>query len=441
MTRLKTVDTQIIEVLDVATQGAAAALANRVQQLQASVTVGNQCLSTLRNASLASACFYNEAAGYLRSDVYPHLLPARPDGQDAGCDPNPSSSLLSVIGELAKSDLASAERIHNLWESEKRPSPFGNIVQQLNLQEQKVKEILAKDRLGKAHQRLETNVMGKAAEINASISQLRMACLQYLAPEPEVDPYFLAQTIRQSMGAFQSIEYEYTQRCICEGEAAQRLEKVVFSTLQEIPPAHQRMVSEIMNGANESLMTVAAKAKEVDPHASWNIFESIYKDEFPDDNTLKITAENHPNEDQFLQFQRLRLTTLQVQHRVPGSSDGKKLTGLRRLKDCLFGNKTQYGTPGTVWSISEAGHLIQYHPGESRMLRVYNLRKCKVSELAYDGGWGYFILEGAKMSLSDTGKIKRGTKKQYRFRLPEDQTPSFHDVLKEFCIVMSCQLA
>jgi len=112
---------------------------------------------------------------------------------------------------------------------------------------------------------------------------------------------------------------------------------------------------------------------------------------------------------------------------------------MKKLKDRLFGSKIQYGTPGTVWSISEAGHLIQYHPGESRIVRVYNLRKCYVSELDYDVDWGYFILEGAKMSLSDKGKMKGGTKKQYRFRLPEDEAPFFHKVLKEFCVVMKCK--
>ena len=439
MTRPKRADTQIIEILDVPAQGAATALINRLQQLQASVTLGNRCLSTLRHASLASTHFYDKAADHLRSDSYSYLFPPRPDGQATGCDPNPSASLLSVIDELAKSESVTAERIRSVWESGKGPSPFGNIMQQLNLQGQKINGLWANDRLGKAHQRNEAKLVAKAAEINASLCQLRMACLRYLAPELQVDPYFLTQTIRKSMDTFQDIEYEYTRQCIYEGEVIKKLEKGVFNALQEIPPAHQRMISEIMNGSNTCLRAVTAIAEEVDSNAAWNAFEYIYKDEFPDENTLKITADNHPNEDQFLQFQRFHITTLQVQHRVTECAEGKKFTAMKKLKDRLFGSKIQYGTPGTVWSISEAGHLIQYHPGESRIVRVYNLRKCYVSELDYDVDWGYFILEGAKMSLSDKGKMKGGTKKQYRFRLPEDEAPFFHKVLKEFCVVMKCK--
>jgi len=439
MTRPKTADPQIVEILDVPTQGAATALINRVQQLQATLTLGNQCLSTLRNASLASTHFYGNAAGHLRSDIYPYLFPPRPDCQADGCDPNPSSSLRSVIDELAKSESATAARIHNLWESEKSPSPFCNIAQQINLQRQNINELLAQDRLGKAHQRNEAKLVVKAAEINASLGQLRMACLRYLAPEPQVDPYFLTQTIRQSMDTFEDIEYQYTRRCIYEGEAIRKLERGVFHALQEIPPAHQRMISEIMNDSNMSLTAVRTVAKTVDSNAGWNTFEYIYKDELPEEEMLKITADNHPNEDQFLQFQRLHLTTLQVQHRVTECAKGQKLSGMRRLKNRLFGSKIHYGTPGTVWSISDAGHLIQYHPGESRIVRVYNLRKCNVSELEYDADWGYFILEGLKMSLSDRGKIKGGTKKKYKFRLPEDDALFFHNMLKEFCVVMKCK--
>jgi len=109
------------------------------------------------------------------------------------------------------------------------------------------------------------------------------------------------------MDTFQDIEYEYTRQCIYEGEVIKKLERGVFNALQEIPPAHQRMISEIMNGSNTCLRAVTAIAEEVDSNAAWNAFEYIYKDEFPDENTLKITADNHPNEDQFLQFQRLSL--------------------------------------------------------------------------------------------------------------------------------------
>jgi hypothetical protein len=439
MTRFNSAEPSVVDALDLPTQGAANALLDRVTQLQTTAAGVSHYISTLQDTSFKSAELQDTARNILFCNTYSHFFAPRPETsyQDNISPSDSFPGVMSLLGELARYESECTKGIQDLWEAKDIRQPFLKIVNQLEIENQTINQALSKDRLGRAQQKSEATLCRHANRINGLIQHLKVACLRFLAPEPHLDPYILSKTIRQNLDDFQDFEYEYTMQCIHEGEAAKELEDKVFRILQQAPGEHLRLMSTLLDEANERLIALENRACKLDFDADWTLLETIHEEEFPDEKSqpIEMTAENHPDEGQFVQFERLHLTTLEVQNRLEQSVDGKILKGIHRLKNAISGKK-RYSACGAVWSISTAGHLIQYNHVSSQLVAMYNLRKCKLGELTEDSDWGYFSLVGQKMTFSAKGKVKRGRKKkEHKFRLPKDEALAVHDALKEFVLI------
>lgn len=427
--------TATVEVLDVPTEGAAAVLLQRVLRLQNAIKGAKQYILTLQGASISSIGSHTYAGSYSTPKMYSFLTPLTPDCQDNPCQPHPSSGLTALLDELGRQDVEQAKAIHDIWHSQESAPPFTEILARLNQHSESLADLISKNRLGKLHQENEAALVAKAKDINTDIANLKVACFLPSVPDPLMDAYFVAHRTRQSFHVFQAMEFEYTRQCIHEGQAIKHLENVIFETMAAIPPEHQKLVAKTTKLEKEALAAVEAKAKEVAPAADWGTFETSHRKEFPDENTIKMTPENHPNEDQFLQFQRLPVPGLQRQYILHTSLNGKRLTGFPKLKASLVGKK-QYGTPGRTWSLSEAGHLMEYDVDGCHLMAMWNLKKCKLGEMKEEGNHGYFGLRGAKMKMGKR-RIERGRKKEYNFRLPIKEAAEAYDILRVFSTIHS----
>jgi hypothetical protein len=232
------------------------------------------------------------------------------------------------------------------------------------------------------------------------------------------------------MNVFQEVEREYTRQTLHEGQAIQNLENGVFETLADIPLELKRLVSRMKDVGNEAMAAVEKPMRAVDHEADWRSFEKAYGQWFPDGHTIKITEQNHPNEDQFLRFQLCALPNLQLQHTFRTPINRYRLTDFRKLKRSLS-RKKHYGTTGTEWTLSEAGHLIEYNIEQCRLTAMWDLSKCKLVELDEDEEWGYFVLRGARLKGGKSRSVM-GKTKEYKFRLPIGEAVEAYTVLGGF---------
>jgi hypothetical protein len=422
-----------VEVLNVPTEGAAAALLVRVLRLQNAIKGAKQYIFTLQGVSLSSIESHKEAGSHITPENYSFLTPRNPDCEKNSCQPNPSRGLIPLLAELGSSDVEQAKSIHDIWNSQESDPPFAKILARLDQHTDSLADLISKNRLGKLHQQNEAALIAKANSVNVDIGNLKVGCFLPSVPEPLMDAYFVAQRTRRSLDVFQAMELEYTRQCIHEGQAIKHLENVIFETMAEIPPEHKRLIARAMGLAKDALAVVETKANNVHLAADWEAFETSHRKEFPDKNTIKMTPKNHPNEDQFLQFQRLPLPRLQRQYILRTSLNGKRLTGLPKLKASLAGKK-QYGTPGRTWALSEAGDLIEYDVDGCHLMAMWSLRKCKLGELKEEGDFGYFSLRGTKMKVGKR-RMEKGRKKEYNFRLPIEEAAEAYNVLKVFSTI------
>jgi hypothetical protein len=421
----------IIQVLDVPTTGAAAALLHRVLQLQNTVTIAKQYISILQNISRSAAQSHAHAGSHLPPDSYSfltHPTTASPDGPH---EPNAFLGLAPLVAALAKQDSEQTKAIDGIWHSEETPPPFTEILHKLDKHTESLAVLLSENRLGALHQENESSLITVANSVNAELFNLKVACFLPSTPDPWMDPYFLTQVIRRDLDVFQVVELEYTRQTIHEGEAIKQLENVLFETLAEIPPEKKRLVSRLKDVGNEAMATVEENVRNVSLDADWTSFVAIHMQQFPDDHTVKITEQNHANEDQFLQSQLRALPNLQMQYTSRTPLHRKRLTDFRKLKRALSGKK-HYGTPpGTEWTLSEAGHLIEYNVEQCCLKAMWDLRKCKLGELEEDEEWGYFVLQGTRMK-GGKRRIAMGKTKEYRFRLPIGEAVEAYNVLSGF---------
>ena len=58
-------DDEVVDIVDLPTEGAATALLERVQQLQTTATATKQCTAALREASLGSAQFHESGSNHI----------------------------------------------------------------------------------------------------------------------------------------------------------------------------------------------------------------------------------------------------------------------------------------------------------------------------------------------------------------------------------------
>src|SRR5947207_4078739 len=92
----------------------------------------------------------------------------------------------------------------------------------------------------------------------------------------------------------------------------------VFTIMQGIPLEHEKIISSMMDECNEILGGVEEKAKSFQALTDWTAFESRFAEEFTPEKVTPIlkTNENHPDEENYTQFQRTRLDDLEIYHKI-----------------------------------------------------------------------------------------------------------------------------
>ena len=415
-------------------KGAAFALQTRAKQLYDTVYALKQHIHTLREASNVSIKGHKTARTHL--ELPSSLLAEIP--KDLELPENAllaDEGLLTVIHQLANYDDKTAECIEKLYDPEKA---FLGSIQLLNKELAEINLLLHRDRLGKAHQQHEDKVCSTASQLNQIILNLASALANPRTPTPYCDPFTVQRNVTYRMKEYLNKEKEYAIQCLTEQNVEKILEKNVFTIMQGIPLEHERIMCPTIDECNEILGAVEEKTKSFHALTDWTAFESRFADEFaPEETTpILITNENHPDEEQYSQFQRLRLDDLEIYHKIrPKKMRNPNFEAkLRRAKEMLTPSRRDYGCRGT-WSVSSAGHLIEYDMKEHTLISMFDLRKCKLGDLAPDetGTLGYFILRGQKARESSDKKHHK--KRDYKFRAPVEKAKELYDVLSEYCKV------
>lgn len=421
-------------------KGAALALQTRAKQLYNTVYALKQHIHVLREASRISIKGHQAARSYLE---LPSSLLAEPPTPDQVALPEngllSKEGLRTLIDQLATCEEKTAEYIQELYDPE---TALVKPVVQLNKELVEINILLHKNRLAKAQHEKENKVCTTASEITQTINNLNYFCGNLHTADPFCDPYYVCKNIKYRLKMYFDMEKDYAMHCLWEQEEEKKLEKNIFRILQEIPLEHEKIMSPLMGKSSEILGTME-KTKSLHALTDWTAFENRYPQEFSRDEVIHIELndQNHPDEDQFNQFQRISLHDLEIYHKLRRPEPAKDETPvsfetkLSRARQKLTPAKHDYARRGR-WSVSIGGHLIEYDSNEHKLLSMFNLRKCKLGDLAPDkfGIFGYFILRGQKVH-EPSDKKKHRRKRNYKFRAPWENIKLLHEVLSEYCKV------
>jgi hypothetical protein len=424
-------------------KGAARSLLSRTKQLYNTVYALKQHIFFLRNTS--RACIESHDTSTHQLGLLDCMNPNPTVQEDTGPEVNPlltNDGLGILINELKSSDAVIAQSL------EQQISPqlsFAESISQLDDYREDINISLGKSRLGKAHQNQEDKLCETAKELNRTIAALHGACENLYSPEPSCDPNVLSRIAEYRMDLYLKKENEYARRCLMEQHMEKELEKLVFTVLQQLPLEHEAILSPIMDKCNEALRKVNEKAKSFHPLTDWTTFESRHAEQFAPDN-LKITmlrAENHPDDEQFLQYQEICQPDLEIyqklRHTLPPSDETKISRGQKLVKSIQCAKAAI--TPATCgyairgsWSISSGGYLMEYDDQQHVVRRMFNLRKCELGDLAPDESQehGYFTIIGQRIKPSSK-KTKLGRKKIYKFRARWENARGLIETLKRYC--------
>ena len=414
-------------------KGAALALKTRAKQIYNTVYVLKQHIHTLREASNVSIKGHKAARTHL--ELPSSLLAETPTAQEL-----PENALLAedglrtLIHQLADYDDKTAKCLENLYDPGKA---FLGSILSLNKELTEINLLLHNDRLGKAHQQQEDKVCSTASELNQVILNLASALASPRTPTPYCDPLTVQRNVTYRMKEYLNMEKEYAIQCLTEQNVEKVLEANVFTIMQGIPLEHEKIMSPMMDKCNEILDAVEEKAKNFHALTDWTAFESRFADEFaPEETTpIFITNENHPDEEQYTQFQRLRLDDLEIYHKIRQKKkrhvNPSLEAKLRRAKEMLTPARHGYAWRGT-WSVSSAGHLIEYDMKEHTLISMFDLRKCKLGDLVPDetDTLGYFVLRGQKVYESSDKKHHK--RRDYKFRAPLEKAKALHEMMGDF---------
>jgi hypothetical protein len=423
-------------------KGAALALQNRAKQLYNMVYAFKQHIHTLREASRISIKAHQAAHSHLE-------LPSSLLVESSIIDKDAPSTngllanegLRTLIDQLATCEEKTAECIQQLHDPE---TAHLQSIAQLNSELEEINAVLNKDRLGKAHHQKENNVCSKASELTENIRLLNSACINPYTADPYCDAYTLCNYANYRMKVYLDMEKDYAIQGLAEQKVEKRLEKNVFTIMQNVPVEHEKIVSPLMDKCNEILGSLEEKTKNFHALTDWTALESRNPEEFAsmEAKYIKLDAENHPNEEHYNQFQIIRLENLEIYHKLrrrPKQSDDKVSvnfeTKLRLARQKMTLAKHDYAIRGT-WLVSLGGHLIEYDSNEHSLLSMFNLRKCTLELMEPDkfGIFGTFTLRGQKVhELSDKKKHRR--KKNYKFRAPMENIKTLHEVLSAYCTI------
>jgi hypothetical protein len=347
-----------------------------------------------------------------------------------------------LINELKSSDAVIA---HSLEQQFSPDLSFAESISQLDDYCEDINILLSKARLGKAHQNQEDKLCETAKELNRTIAALNTACGNLYSPKPSCDPNVLSRIAEYQMDMYLEKENEYARRCLMEQHMENELEKQVFTVLQRLPLEHEAILSPIMDKCNEALGKIDEKAKSFHALTDWTAFESRHANQFAPDN-LKITtqtAENHPKDEQFLQFQKICQPDLEIYQKLRQNlppSDETKITRGQQLVRSIQCAKAVI-TPATCgyvirgsWSVSSGGYLMEYDDQQHVVRRMFNLRKCELENLAPDEPqeYGYFTIIGQRIKPLSK-KTKLGRKKSYKFRARWENAQGLIKTLTRYC--------
>ena len=424
-------------------KGVAHALQSRAKQLQNTVYALKQYIHSLREASRISIRGHKAARAFLElpSSLIPEpYSPAQGASIENGLLAN--NGLRTLLDELASCDERIAERVQEIYHPN---TAFLMPVQQLNKELEEVNCLLHKNRLGKSHRQHEDKVCNAAGDVNQAILSLQAACLAPYTLSPYCDPYTICRNTEHRMRTYLDMENEYAIQCLAEQKVEQHLEQNVFSIMQKVPLEHEKIMSLMMDECNSILVGAEEKVRSFHALSDWTAFENRNADDFTPETVrlITITMENHPDEEQFDQFQLIRLDDLEIYHKIKNQHYGKQVCQaglemkLRRARKLLTPARHGYACRGT-WSVSTGGHLIEYEYKDRTVLSMFNLRKCKLGSLAPDEGskLGYFVLRGRKEPDLSTKKKKR-SKKEYKFRVEWERANVLYRILREYCTVAS----
>src|SRR5436305_11096855 len=182
------------------------------------------------------------------------------------------------------------------------------------------------------------------------------------------------------------MEHQYGLFCLEEQDQVKELERRVFKIMQGIPPALEELYTPAMNECNNILKEMEGKIKLFDPLKDWEEFEARHQREFCVEPIKPIVVfdENHPDEEEYEQYQRIQLDSLEIYHKLQNpynEENDKNFSG--KLKRAMSLSKHDYALRGS-WSISAAGYLIEFDFKNHCCKSIFNLRKCKVGAIVYE---------------------------------------------------------
>lgn len=410
--------------------GAARALHSQAKQLCSHVYALKQYIYYIRLASKIAIKGHDDASAHLR---LPSCLLTNPsDSVNSLFAPD---GLQSLIDELANCEQQLAETYRLLYPPD---ISFRTEIELLNAELDEIGQLLSKDRLGRTQQRNEDHLVQTAEEVSRLIAQLNTACVTPLNPAiPRLDAFVLHYNARLKLNSYLLMEQKYNTSCLHEQNAHQKLEEKVFAIMQDIPVAHEMIMSQVMDRCNEIL-------SKVDLHddfhslTDWTAFENRNLDEFVPE-SLKFITNNKMNSR--CEYQVIRLDDIEIYHKLKSAEEHQQSTDregkCRRIRNSMTMPKYIYGVRG-AWSVSTAGNLIEYDEKQCRLHSMFNLRKCSLGTMSYDknGLVGYFTLRGQKLNglLDPSDKKKKRTKKEYKFRGTTDRIRELYKVLTKYCM-------
>lgn len=416
-------------------RGAAHALQARAKQLADLIYATKQYIYTTRQAvsttfksheALSSRLSIEKQTGILEPAALNDLL--APDG------------VRTLLQQLAHAEENIASTVKDSGNSQHL---LTQQIQLLNQELVPLYSLLDNNRLGKAQQTKESNLCNNAIDINRAIKKLLSACTDPVVKEANQDPYAVCKHTHYVMNKYLETEKDYAKLGFAEQRVQKDLEEKVFSILQEIPVEYGHALSPVMEQSNQFLREVAENAKFFHALTDWTAFEKDNAHKFVGEQIQRIvlSAENHPKEDLYVQFQDIYEPELEIYHNIrrrkrlsqhPQTQDSVLRKKLKEATDKVAPKRHDFALRGE-WYISRAGHLIEFDEKDRRPLSVFDLRKTRLGKLAPDDNleYGYFSLRGRKLLAESEGKRKRVRK--YQFRLPWKKAIEFHETLKYYC--------
>lgn len=341
--------------------------------------------------------------------------------------------IVQLIQELQQSDekfIEGIQRFNNPMEVLKSSIlDLNQIVKEL--------ENLKRGGIGKAQQKQEKQLCMMASELNNVIGNLHSACEGYMVTDAYSEPYTACRNAEYRTKVFLHDEYKYATSCLKLQSAVQQLEEKVFKFIQELQLKYAPVMSAMIGNYNDTLEQIETRERS-DPLTDWNNFESRNAESMIKEfNPIVINFSNHPQEEQFRQFQITRFEDIEISHRLDSmiSKDYRISTAKRWLGQAmsiLLRGKRRYAVRG-VWTVSTTGRLIEYDENNHQLLGMFSLTDCQIGLLEPDrfGIFGYFTLTGSKIHQVGE-KLKQGKVKDYKFRGELENVKRFHGILCQY---------